>query len=64
MVLLLALVAAGTMALMRWSPGYFADAREMDSRYAGDARAELQAEQAQEHCERVAARGFRHVSRV
>jgi peptide/nickel transport system permease protein len=64
MVLLLALVAAGTMALMRWSPGYFADAREMDSRYAGDARAELQAEQAQEGSWRVLAvntvNGWRH----
>jgi peptide/nickel transport system permease protein len=47
MVALLALVAAGTMALMRWSPGYFADAREMDARYASSARAEVQAEEAQ-----------------
>jgi peptide/nickel transport system permease protein len=43
-VVLLSLVAAGTILLMRFAPGYFADAREMDAKYATGARAELGAE--------------------
>ena len=43
-VVLLALVAVGTIALMRLAPGYFSDAREMDARYAQSARSELSAE--------------------
>src|SRR5579875_1769723 len=31
----------GTSALMYWSPGYFADAREMDGQHASSTRAEL-----------------------
>jgi peptide/nickel transport system permease protein len=42
--LLLALVALATTLLMRFAPGYFSDAREMDAEYAGAARAQLQAE--------------------
>jgi peptide/nickel transport system permease protein len=45
--ILLGLVAVGTILLIRFAPGYFADAREMDARYAGNARAELRAEQAE-----------------
>ncbi|WP_157477581.1 ABC transporter permease subunit [Granulicella tundricola] len=41
------LAALGTIALMRYAPGYFTDAREMDAQYAGSARTELQLEQAQ-----------------
>jgi peptide/nickel transport system permease protein len=41
--LLLLLVAAGTLGLVRYAPGYFADAREMDAQYAGSARAQLDA---------------------
>ena len=47
-VLLLVLVAAGTLGLVRYAPGYFADAREMDAQYAGSARAELDARRAAE----------------
>jgi peptide/nickel transport system permease protein len=42
--LLLMLVAAATILLMRFAPGYFSDAREMDARYAGSARQDLNAE--------------------
>jgi peptide/nickel transport system permease protein len=47
MVFLLFLVAAGTIMLMRFAPGYFTDAREMDTKYARGARSDLEAEQAQ-----------------
>ncbi len=40
-VLLIALVAAGTLTLVRYAPGYFADTREMDAQYAGSVRAEM-----------------------
>lgn len=43
--LLLILVAAGTIALIRFAPGYFSDVREMDARYAERARSELRTEQ-------------------
>jgi peptide/nickel transport system permease protein len=46
-ILLLTLVALGTMMLMRFAPGYFSDAREMDAKYGSGARSELRAEQAQ-----------------
>jgi peptide/nickel transport system permease protein len=46
MVLLLALVAGGTITLMRFAPGYFTDVREMDTRYAQGARSALEVEQA------------------
>jgi peptide/nickel transport system permease protein len=45
--LLLALVAVGTVLLMRFAPGYFSDSREMDAKYAQHERAELTAEEAQ-----------------
>ena len=35
--------AFGTIALMRFAPGYFTDAREMDGEYAAGARVSLQA---------------------
>jgi peptide/nickel transport system permease protein len=38
------LVALGSTILVRFAPGYFSDAREMDSRYGDAARAELSAE--------------------
>ena len=40
-VLLLLLVTAGTIALMRFAPGYFTDAGEIDSHYGESARARL-----------------------
>jgi peptide/nickel transport system permease protein len=40
------LVAIGSTVLVRFAPGYLSDAREMDTRYAGQARAELSAEAA------------------
>ncbi len=40
------LVLAGSTILVRCAPGYLSDAREMDSRYADAARAELSAEAA------------------
>ncbi len=43
-VILLMLVAMGTMLLMRFAPGYFSDAREMDAKYQESARSELSAE--------------------
>ena len=46
-ILLLTLAALGTIALMRFAPGYFADAREMDAKYGRGARSELRAERAQ-----------------
>jgi peptide/nickel transport system permease protein len=38
------LVIIGSTALVRFAPGYFSDAREMDSRYADSARAALSTE--------------------
>jgi peptide/nickel transport system permease protein len=43
-VLLLVLVAAGTILLMRFAPGYFSDAREMDAKYGESGRSELNVE--------------------
>jgi peptide/nickel transport system permease protein len=40
------LVVTGSTFLVRFAPGYLSDAREMDARYAGGARAELSAEAA------------------
>jgi peptide/nickel transport system permease protein len=37
-------VAAGTILLVRYAPGFFADEREMDAKYAATARAEMQPE--------------------
>jgi len=42
--LLLLCTALGTILLVRFAPGYFSDAREMDVKYAGLARTEMQAE--------------------
>lgn len=41
---ILLLVVMGSTLLVRFAPGYLSDAREMDSRYASAARAELSAE--------------------
>lgn len=38
-------VSLGTIALMRFAPGYFSDAREMDPQHAAAARSELEAQQ-------------------
>ena len=43
---LVLLVMIGSTLLVRYAPGYLSDAREMDSRYAGAARAEISAEAA------------------
>ena len=40
------LVVAGSTFLIRFAPGYFSDAREMDARYADTARAEMSIEAA------------------
>lgn len=40
------LVILGSTVLVRFAPGYLSDAREMDSRYAAEARSELSAEAA------------------
>jgi len=44
--LIVFLVVLGTTVLIRFAPGYLSDAREMDARYGGAARAELSAEAA------------------
>ncbi|HKF47699.1 MAG TPA: ABC transporter permease subunit [Terracidiphilus sp.] len=43
------LVITGSTILVRFAPGYLSDAREMDARYAGVARAELSEEAARSH---------------
>ncbi|HEX4065301.1 MAG TPA: ABC transporter permease subunit [Acidobacteriaceae bacterium] len=43
------LVILGSTILVRFAPGYLSDAREMDSRYASEARTELSAEAARSH---------------
>lgn len=45
---LIVLAALGTILLMRFSPGYFSDLREMDSQYADSAREALQRQQRQQ----------------
>ena len=44
LLLLMLCVAAGTILLVRYAPGFFADEREMDAKYAATARAEMQPE--------------------
>ena len=46
---LVLLAALGTILLMRFAPGYFTDAREMDSQYAGTAREALQTQETQQY---------------
>ena len=46
---LVLLAALGTILLMRFSPGYFADSREMDSQYANTAREALHRQQNQQN---------------
>jgi peptide/nickel transport system permease protein len=41
---ILLLVIVGSTVLVRFAPGYLSDAREMDSRYAAEARSQLSAE--------------------
>jgi peptide/nickel transport system permease protein len=43
------MVIVGSTILVRFAPGYLSDAREMDARYAGAARAELSTEAARSH---------------
>jgi len=45
--LLVLFAAAGTILLVRFAPGFFSDAREMDARYAEAARVEIQVTQQQ-----------------
>ncbi len=45
---LLLMAALGTIALVRFAPGYFTDGREMDARYADEARANLRVQQDQQ----------------
>jgi peptide/nickel transport system permease protein len=45
---LLIVATFGTIVLMRFAPGYFTDAREMDSQYASQARAALKVQQEQQ----------------
>jgi peptide/nickel transport system permease protein len=42
--LLMLFAATGTILLVRFAPGFFADSREMDARYAQAARAEMEVE--------------------
>ena len=55
---LILLTAIGTIALMRFAPGYFTDAREMDGQYADEARAELRTQQDREGSFSSEAKGF------
>ncbi len=45
---LVLMVGMGTIALMRFAPGYFSDSREMDAQYAVEARTELQTQRQQQ----------------
>lgn len=45
---LLLLAALGTIALVRFAPGYFADGREVDAQYGNEARAALKVQQDQQ----------------
>lgn len=45
---LLLMAALGTITLVRFAPGYFTDGREMDARYADEARADLRAQKDQQ----------------
>jgi peptide/nickel transport system permease protein len=46
---LILLAALGTIALMRFAPGYFTDTRELDSEYAKGARAALKTQQEEQY---------------
>lgn len=45
---LILMVGMGTIALMRFAPGYFSDTREMDAQYVAQARAELDSQRQQQ----------------
>ncbi len=45
---LILMVGLGTIALMRFAPGYFSDTREMDAQYAASARAQLETQRQQQ----------------
>ena len=45
---LVVLAGLGTVALMRWAPGYFADSREMDAPYADAGRRAVEARRAED----------------
>ena len=45
---LVVLAGLGTVALMRWAPGYFADSREMDAPYADAGRRAVEAQRAED----------------
>jgi len=48
LVSLLLLAALGTIALVRFAPGYFADGREMDAQYGKEAQAAIRVQQDQQ----------------
>jgi peptide/nickel transport system permease protein len=48
--LLILCAAAGTILLVRFAPGFFSDAREMDAKYARAAQDDLDAENSQHQC--------------
>jgi peptide/nickel transport system permease protein len=58
MLILLILVAAGTLGLVRYTPGYFADIREMDAMHAGVARADIDARRVAEGSSAAIARSI------
>jgi peptide/nickel transport system permease protein len=45
---LVLLAVLGTMALLRFAPGYFSDARELDSQHASTVRSQLESQQQRE----------------
>jgi peptide/nickel transport system permease protein len=47
---------AGTMLLVRYSPGFFSDALEMDAKYGAAARSEMQTQQSQQQTVAMIAR--------
>ncbi|HEY2859498.1 MAG TPA: ABC transporter permease subunit [Terracidiphilus sp.] len=49
MFVILLLVMTGSTMLVRYAPGYLSDEREMDARYATEARAQLEQEAARSH---------------
>jgi peptide/nickel transport system permease protein len=56
--LLMLLVALGTLVLVRYAPGYFADSRELDSEHANGVRAQLNAQRARDYSALAMARAF------
>src|SRR5271156_2942620 len=53
--LLMLFAGAGPILLVRFAPGFFSDAREMDAKYATAARSEMQVQNNQEQTVRLIA---------